>query len=238
MHLLRMHVGPCAAARFKELWNDHLPLCYFFAKRYEKILGVDFNELVSHASEGVMLALARFDPDKGSFSTYASHWIKHCILRDILRLKRPMHIPYCAIRRAGMPDATPEEAEVLSYRKCGFDTRFGFERVAAALGITPFRATQGLSPFMTRQDFIADPDAEEAYDAQSNVRDGTCMMDELITVALTPFEKAVLDARLQEPAPSYKKIGEAYNLSRERIRQVHNVAIWKIKKKLVDYAMR
>jgi RNA polymerase sigma factor (sigma-70 family) len=232
MHLLRVHVDSHAAARFKALWNYHLPLCYFFARRYENILRVAHSELVSHTSEGLMQALARFDRGKGVFSTYATYWMVQSIHRDVLREKRPMHIPYGALLRAGMPDATPEEAVVLRYRKCALDTPLQFEDLAASLGITPFRAAHGLLPVMTRQDLIPDPRAEEAYGAQCDERDNARMMEELINDALTPFERVVLDARLQEPAPSYKEIGVAYNLSRERIRQVHNKALCKLRKRL------
>lgn len=233
MHLLCVHVNSYAAARFSALWNYHLPLCYFLARRYENRLRVDRSELVSHACEGLMRALARFDPDKGAFSTYATYWVKQCIRRDVLREKRPMRIPYRALVRAGTADATPEEAEVLRYRKRAFDARVGFESLAVTLGITPFRATHGLSYMMTCQDLISDPSAQETYAKQCNKRDGSVIMERLLLVPLTPFERAIVDARLQNPTPTYKEIGVAYNLSRERIRQVYNKALCKIRRWLL-----
>src|ERR1700759_3375860 len=55
------------------------------ARRYQRY-GVPLGELISEGNFGVVRALNKYDPERGTlFMTYASYWVRACILQHVLR---------------------------------------------------------------------------------------------------------------------------------------------------------
>jgi RNA polymerase sigma factor (sigma-70 family) len=75
--------GPKNQALSKEDADDlcerYLPLAYSIAGQYSQ-RGVDLDDLRSAGLTGLVLATKKFDPERGSFGTYAKYWIKGQIL--------------------------------------------------------------------------------------------------------------------------------------------------------------
>lgn len=71
----------------------NLRLVVSIAKRYYRA-GVDLNDLIEAGNIGLIAAVNRYDPDRGTkFSTYAHDWIKEYIHRAVLSHSKPVHIP-------------------------------------------------------------------------------------------------------------------------------------------------
>ena len=232
MAILAACAGPYACARFSALWRQHLPLGAMFARRFATILHLPFDDAFSHACEAIMVALARYDPAKAAFSTYIQEWVFHETYRDGMWHRMPMRIGPSALSRCRDPEATPEDASVLSYHSVGLDTRVPLRVLSTMLGVTPVRACAGLRlEYLRLSDTIPDAAAESAFVAVTESRDGGRMLGHIDASGLSANERHVLIARLDDDPPSLKEIGLSIGLSRERTRQLYNSAIGKIRRR-------
>jgi RNA polymerase primary sigma factor len=234
-------------ANHHALWNAknsfvkaNLRLVVTIARRFNHGR-LPLQDLIQEGNIGLMKAVDRFDHRKGfRFSTYGSWWIRHAISRSIADKARAVRLPVhmidaynkvCRARRdfEALHGRKPTEAELAAATGVSAER---LQRMNYSLVENPVSLDQPLATDsgLTLLDAVEDtqtPEAAELMDNEllmSNLRD--------VFSALSPMEADILRKRMgleDEQELTLKEIGERYSLSRERIRQLQEQALGKLR---------
>ena len=205
--------------------------------------GLPLADLISEGNIGLMKAVERFDPEKGGkLSTYGSWWIKQSIKRALANQSKTIRLPghmvdkIAKMRRIsalltesiGREPTDDELAEELGLpsRKLSLLKRASQRPVSLDAPVNEDESI-GLS------DIIGDERAQSPLDTlvDKNIHH---QLDDLLEV-LDEREHRIIDARFGlngKKAMTLEEVGREFGVTRERIRQLQNVALEKMRKAL------
>lgn len=205
--------------------------------------GLPLADLISEGNIGLMKAVERFDPNKGGkLSTYGSWWIKQSIKRALANQSKTIRLPVHMVDKiARMRRISGMMAESLGREPT--DEELAEElglprRKLAMLKRASQRPTSLDEPFGDEErgnysDVIGDDKAVNPFDALAG-KNMHGNLDELLEV-LDERESKIIDARFGlngRTAMTLEEVGREFGVTRERIRQLQNVALEKMRRAL------
>jgi RNA polymerase primary sigma factor len=219
------------------------------AKQYQN-QGLTLSDLINEGNLGLIKAAQRFDETRGfKFISYAVWWIRQSIMQALAEQSRIVRLPlnkvgltgriskaYTQLEQEFEREPTPEEiASVLE---------ISTDEVAATMGVSARHVSVDQPIFDgedgTLIDLLENKNAEKT-DGQLLVTDSLNTEIERTLGSLTPRQKEVLvyffGLGIDHPL-SLEDIGERYNLTRERVRQIKDKAISRLRENAQSHLLR
>jgi len=236
----------------RALTRAHLKLVVKIAHSYSGY-GLPLAELIQEGNIGLLSAIKKFDPETGyRLSTYASWWIRASIQEYVLqsfsmvklgttaaqkklffnlkKMKSRMH----EMEESISPEAVANIAQTLGVK----ETEVIEMNMRLSKGVQSLNVKMGEDSDTEMQDFIVDDTAnqEEIYSNKQQYSEKHKMLSNALET-LKPREQDIIRARhLAEDTETLESLGIRYDVSKERIRQIEEAAMAKIKVNIAKQA--
>ncbi len=226
----------------EQMITANLRLVVKIAREYEG-LGLPLLDLINEGNIGLMKGVERFDSNKGAkLSTYASLWIKQAIRRALSNQSKTIRLPVHVfdkmthIRRAEVElretlDREPTDEEVAD--NLGLNTRRIRQYREAARAPVSLDSPISIDDSTSISEHVADANAAAPFDEIVKHNDNELMREVLAT--LDARESRILSMRfgLDNGRPkTLEEVGERLGVTRERIRQIQEQALQKMRVKI------
>ena len=232
----------------EKLINCNLKLVIKIAKDYQR-MGLELADLISEGNKGLMRAVEKYEMGKGAkLSTYASFWIRQCLTKALSNDSRTIRIPV---------NLAQTRSAVLKF-KDKFQLRKGFEPsddvVMKEFGLSKQQLKRVSSHHYsyvsldkkigddgyeddatTIANMIPDKEQKNPLEILGEVNANENLHD--VLKKLKPREQSILELRFGLNNQDYhtlESIGDKFNLTRERIRQIEKVALKKLKVLMIN----
>jgi RNA polymerase primary sigma factor len=234
------------AFRLKAAKNDfvkaNLRLVVSIARRFNHGR-LPLADLIQEGNIGLMKAVERYDYRRGfRFSTYASWWIRHAISRALADKGRAVRLP------VHMIDAYHRISKAQRELQSKLERPPTTQEIAAATGIEAEKLEK-MKTFLSESPVsldrpISDDDGRKLVDVLVDPNEGPAVPDQMefsetqdemlkLLAELKPIEADILRKRFglaTDREKTLKEIGDEYRLSRERVRQLQEQALGKMRR--------
>ena len=218
----------------------NLRLVVKIAHDYENY-GLPLLDLINEGNIGLMKAVERFDPAKGGkLSTYGSWWIKQSIKRALANQSKTIRLPVHLVDKIAKMRRTAMKLQEIFGREptdeeLGEETGMSAARVAqlrtAAIRPASLDAPIGDDDTNSFSEIVQDENADTPYE-QLEDKTVTRMLQEMVKT-LDPREATILRYRFgldNGPERTLEEVGEKFGVTRERVRQIQNIALNKLRR--------
>lgn len=226
------------------LIEGNLRLVISIAKKYRNN-GLPLTDLIEEGNVGLIRAVEKYDYRKGTFSTYATHWIARTIQRALSNQTRMIRLPLYKIdeirkwlaileKYKGKLNEEPMIAKLAAKLKMPFkkvkDILLAYVNSSDVISLdAPIREGENIS----LKDILMDPDAETPEHIDMMLKLPQHLNTALDT--LNESQKKVILMRFGLDGKgnrTLEEIGKIMHLSRERVRQIEKITINKLRLKL------
>ncbi len=223
-------------AAVEELVNANLKFVISIAKEYQN-QGLSLADLISEGNFGLVKAATRFDPTRGfRFISYAVWWIKQSIIQSLNDNSRMIRLPANVILKLAKIRKELEKFEFENERNASSGEVINEESEDDDLTVIQTPSVGSLNAPINEEggelsELIADTgeDANEAYEIDKRLKEE---LNETLSV-LDDRERDIIESYFginrEHVGMTLDDIGEKYDLTKERIRQIKEKAIRKLR---------
>jgi RNA polymerase primary sigma factor len=231
----------------EQMITANLRLVVKIARDYQG-LGLPLLDLINEGNIGLMKGVQRFDPGKGAkLSSYAAWWIKQAIRRALSNQSKTIRLPVhvvdkmAHIRKAEVKlretfDREPTDEEVA--HDIGLDARRIRRYREASRAPVSLDSPIGHEDTTPISEVVADMNAAAPFDQIVGENDNQLVQEVLATLDARESRILALRFGLDDRKPkTLEEVAERFGLTRERIRQIQEQALLKMRVKIAERDM-